>query len=369
MRGRLFASVIKEIIVFWRDPRARAMLFAVPVIQVTVFGIAATLEVHHVKLAVQNHDTGRWSRELIERVSAAEFVDGTLRVDNTAEFSLLLERRDVLLGLQFPSDFSRDVAAGRPAQVQVILDGRRANAAQVTLSYLVVIARELGMELARMDPLYTEPPRAEVRHWFNPNLEYRWFMVPNLAASLSLIIALSITSLSIARERELGTFDQLLVSPSTPLEIIVSKMLPALAAGAVVGTVTVGVAIFGFGVPFHGSFLLMFAALLAFVFSVVGVGLVISSLARTQQQAMLGIFFVVMPTILISGFATPVENMPDWLQYIAAASPLKHFLIILQGSFLKSMPARDIWHNMWPLLVIGGVTLTTATLFVGRRLQ
>jgi len=369
MLGRLFASVIKEIIVFWRDPRARAMLFVLPVVQVTVFGIAATLEVHHVKLAVLNHDAGRWSHELIERVMAAEFVDSVVRVDDTADFPLLLEQRQVLLGLQFPADFSRDVAAGRPAQAQVILDGRRANAAQVTLSYLMAIAEELGVELARMDPLTIEPPRAEVRHWFNPNLDYRWFMVPNLAASLSMIISLTITALSIARERELGTFDQLLVSPSTPLEIIVSKMLPALAAGAVVGTVTVGVAIFGFGVPFQGSFPLMFAALLTFVFSVVGVGLVISALARTQQQAVLGIFFVIMPTILISGFATPVENMPDWLQYLAAASPLKHFLIILQGSFLKSMPASDVWDSMWPLLVIGGVTLTTATLFVGRRLQ
>ena len=369
MLGRLFASVLKEIIVFWRDPRARAMLFVVPVVQVTVFGLAATLEVHHVELAVINDDNGRWSRELIARVEAAGFVDQVTPVADMADFSARLERRQILLGLQFPADFSRDVAAGHPANLQVIIDGRRSNAGQVAASYLLAIAGELDLELAGTDPQFVEPPGAVVRHWFNPNLTYRWFMVPNLSASLSMIIALMITALSIARERELGTFDQLLVSPSTPLEIIASKTIPALLAGGVVGLLTVALAIFAFGAPFQGSFLLLAAAMFPFVFSVVGVGLVISSIARTQQQAVLGIFFVMIPIMLISGFATPVENMPWWLQYLAAASPLKHFLIVVQGSFLKSMPAIEVWHNVWPLLVIAAVTLTTATFVVSRRLQ
>lgn len=369
MLGRLLASVIKEIRLFMRDPRVRAMLFGIPVMQVTIFGLAATLEVRNVDLAIINQDSGRWSREMTARVASASFVGKLIHLDNMADFTARLERRQLLLGLHFPADFSRDVAAGRPAKLQVIIDGRRANAGQVTFSYLNTIALELGLELARSEPLFIEPPGASVRHWFNPNLDYRWFMVPNLAASLSMIIALMITSLSISRERELGTFDQLLVSPSTPLEIIISKTIPALLAGGLVGMIIVAIAVFAFGIPFYGSLLLLFGAMFPFVLSVVGVGLVISSLANTQQQAVLGIFLVLTPLIMISGFATPVENMPRFLQYIAQASPLKHFLIIVQGSFLKSMPASDVWSNVWPMLIIAAVTLTTATLFVRSRLQ
>ena len=369
MFGRLLASVLKEMRLFLRDPRSRAMLFGIPVMQVTIFGLAATLEVRHVDLAIINEDAGYWSREMVSRVSSANFIGSVVHPDDMADFTARLERRQVLLGLHFPADFSRDVTAGRPATLQVIVDGRRANAGQITFSYLNAIAAELGLELARTSPEFVDPPAAAVRHWFNPNLDFRWFMVPNLAASLSMIIALMITALSISRERELGTFDQLLVSPSTPLEIIVSKTIPALLAGGIVGIIIVGIAIFAFGIPFYGSFLLLFGAMFPFVLSVVGVGLVISSLANTQQQAVLGIFFALTPLMMISGFATPVENMPEFLQYIAKASPLKHFLIIVQGSFLKSMPAADVWSNVWPMLIIAAVTLTTATLFVQRRLQ
>lgn len=369
MLDRLIASVLKEFIVFWRDPRARGMVFAMPVIQVMVFGLAATLEVHNVELAIVNDDAGRWSRELIARVSTAGFVKRVISVDNMEDFSSRLQQREVLLGLHFPADFSRDIVAGHPADLQIIIDGRRSNAGQVTASYLSAMAAEMGLELAHAAPQFVDQPQAVVRHWFNPNLEYRWFMVPNLAASLSMMIALLVTSLSIARERELGTFDQLLVSPSTPLEIIVSKTIPAVLAGGVVGILTVGIAIFGFRIPFYGSFALLFGAMFPFVMSVVGVGLVVSAIAKTQQQAVLGLFFVLVPIMLISGFVTPVENMPVPLQYAAAASPLKHFLLIVQGSFLKSMTAADVWSNVWPLLIITAVTLTAATVFVQRRLQ
>ncbi|MCP5130653.1 MAG: ABC transporter permease [Pseudomonadales bacterium] len=369
MLDRLLASSVKEILLFWRDPRSRSALFAMPIMQVVIFGLAATLEVRHVDLAIINEDSGRWSQELISRVESASFMGSTAHFDSVAQFTGSLERREVLLGLHFPADFSRNIVAGRPASVQLIVDGRRANAGQVTASYVRDIAAGLGMELAGMEPQFVNPPQAAVRHWFNPNLYFRWFMVPNLAASLSMMIALLITSLSIARERELGTFDQLLVSPSTPLEIIASKIVPALLAGSIVGIIITAIAVFGFGVPFYGNLFLLFGAMLPYLVSVVGVGLVISSMVKTQQQAVLGLFFVMIPMMVISGFATPVENMPLWLQYIAEASPLKHFLIIVQGSFLKSMPAADVWSNVWPMLVIGAVTLTTATLFVQRRLQ
>ena len=184
-----------------------------------------------------------------------------------------------------------------------------------------------------------------------------------------MVIALMMTGLSISRERELGTFDQLLVSQSTPLEIMVSKTIPAMLGAGVVGTIITCIAVFGFAVPFQGSILLLWAAMFPFVFSVVGIGLVLSSLTNTQQQSILAVFFMMMPLILTSGFATPVENMPQWLQYATAVNPLKYMLIIIQGSFLKSMPVGDIMANVWPMLLIGTVTFTTATVVVQRRLQ
>jgi ABC-2 type transport system permease protein len=369
MFDRLMASIIKEILMFWRDPKTRGMLFALPVIQVLIFGFAATLEVRNADLAIINNDTGRWSRELIERVSSAEFVGSTRHLDSMAELTEELEQRRILLGLVFPADFSRDVVAGRPADLQLIVDGRRANAGQVASSYIGAIARQAGMELAAGDPGALAVPEAVVRHWFNPNLNYRWFVVPSLVGTMSMVIALMLTGLSISRERELGTFDQLLVSPSTPLEIMVSKTIPAMLGSGVVGIIICFIAVFGFSVPFEGSVFLLWAAMFPFAFSVVGIGLVLSSLTRTQQQSILAIFFVMMPLVLTSGFATPVENMPQWLQYATAVNPLKYMLIIIQGSFLKSMPVGDIMANVWPMLLIGTVTFTTATVVVQRRLQ
>ncbi len=368
MNERLLAAIRKEILLFLRDPKSRAMLLMLPVLQVIIFGLAATLDVNNVELAIVNRDSGKWSREFIHRLDAARFVASATHLQSSAELAELIETRQVLLGLVFPADFSRDLAAGSPASVQVLIDGRRANAGQVTASYLGSIAADLGVELDTRQG-GAQPPRVESRNWFNTNLNYRWFMVPNLSATMSMMIALLITALSISRERELGTFDQLLVSPSSPLEIILSKTIPAVLAGGVVGMLIVVVAVFGFGIPFRGNFWLFAAAMLPFVFSVVGVGLVISSLVKTQQQAILGLFFTLMPFMLISGFATPVENMPQWLQYVAQISPLKHFLLIVQGSFLKSIPPQDVWSNTWPLFIIAAVTFSSATFFVSRRLQ
>src|SRR5690606_24511955 len=193
--------------------------------------------------------------------------------------------------------------------------------------------------------------------------------VPGLAAILAMLTSLLVTGLSIAREREMGTFDQLLVSPARPIEIVIGKLLPALIIGTLLGPLNVGAGAFGFRTPFCGSFGLLLLALVVFILSVVGVGVMVSSVCRTQQQAILGIFAVAVPVILISGFATPVENMPHVLQVLAEASPLKHFLIIVQGTFLKALPASDVFANLGPLLVIAAVTLSTAVVIVKGRLQ
>lgn len=362
---RLRAQFVKEILSVLRDPRSRMVVFVPPILQLLVFAFAATLEVRNVDIAVYNQDAGRWSHELVQRLGSARFISHVRHVDNPQRLHQLIDRGEVIAALAIPADFSRTVAAGG-GRAQVLVDGRRSNSGQITVAYLSAIAAEIGAG-ALSD--VQAPAPVVVRHWFNPNLVYRWFIVPGLTGILALFSALLITSLSIARERELGTFDQLLVSPTSTPEIIISKSLPALAIGTLLGLFMIGAGVFLFGIPFTGSFGLLLASLVLFILSVVGIGLMISAVSATQQQAILGAFAIGVPAVLMSGFATPVENMPVALQWMAQAIPLTHFLVIVEGTFLKAMPATDILANLWPLAVIAMATLTLATALVRSRLQ
>ncbi|WP_139559581.1 ABC transporter permease [Methylotetracoccus oryzae] len=383
---RIRAQIVKELLSVWRDPKSRFLLIGPPIFQLLIFSFAATLELRNVAVGVCNRDNGRWGHELVSRLGAAAFVRHLRPAHSAAEIRDMLDRRLVLAAIDIPETFSRDLVALRPASVQVILDGRRANSAQILLGYLNALVG--GLNADRTSPpagndsrLPLEgaggewlPPAADrdglaVRHWFNPNLIYRWFIVPSLGGVLVMFATLLVTALSIARERELGTFDQLLVSPCTPTEIVLTKLVPALLIGTVMGLVMAAAGVFGFGVPFTGSFPLLFCSLLLFIVSIVGIGLMISSICSTQQQAILGTFAMGVPAVLMSGFATPVENMPQLLQGIAQIIPLTHYLIILQGSFLKALPASEILAHAWPMAAIAAVTLSAATVFVRSKLQ
>ncbi|MEM9300871.1 MAG: ABC transporter permease [Pseudomonadota bacterium] len=363
---RLRAQIVKELLSVLRDPRSRLVLVGPPLMQLLVFSFAATLEVRNVDLLILDQDPGRWSTEMTRQLEGSSFVDELRAVDDPGALRAGIDGRQAIAAIRFPPDLSRRAVAGRPATVQVILDGRRANAAQITFGYMNRITTTVNAELGAGAIAAVEPV---TRHWFNPNLEYRWFVVPGLVGILSMISALLVTSLSIARERELGTFEQLLVSPARPAEIIIGKCVPALLIGLTLGTIMLTAAIFGFRIPFNGSIGLVYLGLTLFIVSIVGIGLMISSVSQTQQQAILGTFSIAVPLVLLSGFATPVENMPLVLQGLAEANPLKHFLVIVQGSFMKGLPAHIVRDNAWPLLVIGAVTLGSAFFFVQRRLQ
>lgn len=362
---RLRAQIVKELLCLLRDPKSRTIMIGPPLIQLFVFSFAMTLEIQNVDLALLNRDAGGASVEFVQQLQASRLVKRIRVAQDEAEVARLIDTQQVLAGVILPETFSRDIAAGRSGTAQILLDGRKANASQITLGYLQSIAGNAAVTLRPG----SAGDLAVVRHAFNPNLIYRWFVVPSLSGILVTLIALMVTALSIARERELGTFDQLLVSPCTPIEIIIAKAIPAFLVGTVLASVMMGAGILLFGIPFTGSFGLLFGCLMLFILSLVGIGLMVSSICSTQQQAILGTFAIVVPAILISGFATPVENMPRFLQWLAECIPLKHYLIILQGSFIKALPPADVFANAWPMAVIAAVTLTLATLFVRSKLQ
>ena len=367
MLARLKAQIVKELLSLLRDPRSRLVLIGPPLAQLFIFSFAATLDVTNVSIAVLNNDSGRWSQEMIHRLEGANFVGNLEFVATPEQLGNAINSRDAIAAIRFPADFSRRIGSGEPATAQVILDGRRANSSQITFGYLNAIANGIGVELIEAGG--GEPPEISVRYWFNPNLIYRWFIVPSLSGILAMLISLLVTALSIARERELGTFDQLLVSPAQPIEIVIGKMIPALIIGTLLGSVMISAGVFAFRIPFTGSVLWLGLSLMLFILSMVGVGLMISSICKTQQQAILGVFTAAVPFVLISGFTTPIENMPDWLQTVARASPLKYYLIIVRGTFLKALPPGEIFANAWPMAAIALVTLSLAIVIVRRNLQ
>jgi ABC-2 type transport system permease protein len=361
---RLGAQIIKELLVNLRDGQVRLTFLGPPLLQVCLLAFAATLEVRNVDIAVVNDDTGRASHELVQRIAAAGFVDEVVVADRSETIARLVDRRDVLIGVHIAADFSRDVAAGRSAAVQVLVDGRRGNSGQIALSYLQNIVSDYGAELTGV-----AAASVEVRNWFNENLIYVWFVLPGMTGILVMFTTLAVTALSISKEREQGTFDQLLVSPSSPLEIVIAKCVPAFIIAIAQAVLMISIATLIFHIPLAGSIPLLLLAVVLFGFSLVGIGLMLSAICESQQQAILSVFAVGYPLIMISGFATPVENMPAWLQAVAEGSPLKHFLVIIQGSFSKAMPPIEIWANAWPMLAIGLVSLALAMVIVKRKLQ
>lgn len=368
-KGRIGALIIKEFLTVLRDPKSRFLLFGPPILQLFVFSFAATLEVKNVPLVIYNQDPGRHGHEIVQRFAGSPTFNDLHFVYDEYEVDPVIDEQKALAAILIPRDFSRNLDTGNQADVQVILDGRRSNAAQIVNGYIGKIIGAYSQELRAQENQSPPVAVAISRNWFNENLLYLWFTVPSLVGILAALIALMITALSVARERELGTFDQLLVSPLLPYEILIGKTVPAVLIGLMEGLLIFTMGRLAFGIPFTGSFILLTLAILFFVMSMVGVGLFISSISKTQQQAILGAFIFLVPAIALSGYAAPVENMPLWLQRVVSINPVKHFLITVKGLFLKDMSVDDVWSNTWPLLIIGTFTLSLAGWFFARRLE
>jgi ABC-2 type transport system permease protein len=365
---RLAAIIVKELWAVLRDPRARISLILPPLIQLVVFGYASTMEIRHVTIGVLDRDGGQWSHEIVQRLAGSPNVQRIVRLDSDAALAHAIDTQQVIAALRFDSHFSADVSAGRGGTVGAVFDGRKSNAAQIVGGYVDRIVAEVGADIhtARAPPA---PGSSVVEYWFNPNLDYIWFTIPSLVVVISLVSATSVVSQSVAREKELGTYDQLMVSPFRVWEILAGKMVPPVLIGLANATLYLVVNPLLFGVPFTGSPLLFYASLVVFLLAVSGIGMLVSVVAETQQQAFLGMFALTVPVFLLSGYAAPVDNMPPFLQVLAQADPAKHFLIVAEGLFLKAMPAADVLANTWPMAVIAVVTIGAASALFRSRLE
>jgi ABC-2 type transport system permease protein len=364
---RIHSLIKKELLAVWSDPKSRFVLLGPPVLQMLIFAYAATQEVKNVRIAVLNQDMGTYARDLVARFEGSPNFRGVDHLSSVADIGRVIDSRSVLLVVHIRQDFSRELAAGRLTSVQLIHDGRSSNASQILGGYALEIVSNYNSELAQSRPVPPPPSVVVSRIWFNPNLDALWSTVPSLVAILVALEGMMVTGLSVARERELGTFDQLLVSPLSPGEIVLGKTSAAFLIGIAEGTLMVSVAVFLFRVPFTGSLILLYLAMSVYLLALLGLGLFISSLAWTQQQAILGTFSLMVPMMLLSGFASPVENMPDWLQVVTLANPVRHFIVIVKGLFLKAMPLSDVVNSLWPLMLIATATLVGSTRLFRRR--
>jgi ABC-2 type transport system permease protein len=369
MLGRISALIRKELLMILRDPKARFVLIFPPIFQLFIFALAATLDVKDASIAVLNRDNGEQAIELIQRFRGAPTFSQIRYLNSVEEITPIIDNQDALMVLHIDELFSRNLDAGKQADIQLIFDGRKSNTAQIVAGYALGIVQQFNDDFAVKAGITLQSTELVARNWFNPNLLYYWFNLPNLTGILTMLIGLVVTGLSIARERELGTFDQLLVSPLLPFEILIGKAVPAILIGIGEGSIIIFAAVFIFQVPFVGSVLLLYLSMLVFICSIIGIGLFLSSLCSTQQQAILGTFVFMSPAVLLSGYATPIENMPIWMQKVTLLNPVAYFLVISKGIYLKAMPFSMVFNNLWPMALIALFTLTAAAWLFRRRLE
>ena len=365
---RLLAMIVKEMWAVLRDPQARLVLFVPPLMQLFIFTYATTLDVKNVDIGILDRSSGAHSVELVQRLAGSPNFRRIERLSTPADLKSAIDNQKVIAALVIDEDFDRVIARGGTATAGLVLDGRRSNAAQIVAGYVTNIAGPLGAELAPPQ-IRGQAGGSVVTNWYNPALDYIWFTLPSLVAIITSVAGLAITSQSVARERELGTFDQLMVSPLRIHEILIGKMVPPFIIGMINGSVYLVIAPLVFGVPFTGSLLLFWLSLGMYLLALIGMGMLVSSASQTQQQAFLGVFLVTTPLILLSGYASPIDNMPDWLQTITYLDPARYFLVIVQGLFLKAMPASAVFHQLWPLALIACVTLSASAWLFRARME
>ena len=349
----------KEFRQIFRDPRMARVIFIAPIIQLVVFGYAVSTDIWETTTFLVDHDRTQVSRELVAAVEASGYFRVSGTSDRPVDLVSALDHGDAIVGIEIPRGFAEDLAAGRGANVQILLDGTNSNTAAVAQGYLERIVLTYGL---RAKGAAVRPPiDLRERAWFNPDLSSRNYNVPAVVGSLVLLVCLLLTSLAVVREREIGTLEQLKVSPLTAVELILGKTIPFGIIGLVDLVIVTVVAVLWFDVPFEGSLSLLLLASVLYLLSALGMGLFISTISNTQQEAFMASFLVFMPAILLSGFMFPVSSMPTVFEWLTLLNPVRHYIEIVRSLFLKGTGIMSLWSQFASLLLLGVALLGFAT--------
>ncbi len=370
MFGRLKQMLIKEFIQVFRDKRTRFILIGPPIIQMLVFGYAATYEIRHVPTVVLDYDHSQESRDLLSLFTSSPYFDVQRQLTDSRELGDLIEQGTATVGVEIDAGFARKLRSGETAPMQVIVDSTNSNTALIASSYISQIALGYAQKyqqdrISRIAPqLVDAVPSVQLdpRPWYNPGLKSRWFFVPGVIGSLTLVLVVTLTAFAVVREREIGTLEQIMVTPIRPAEFILGKTLPFFLIGLFDVSLIGVVGTLWFRVPFRGHISVLFAGSILFIICMLGVGLLISTVSSTQQQAMVTAFFFIMPAIAFSGFGFPISTMPQWMQYLTYLVPLRYFLIVLRGTYLKGVGMEILWPQMAAMAALGVSLLTLSIL-------
>ena len=367
---------VKELIQTLRDKRMRVTLIVPPILQLIIFGYAANLDVKHIRTAIRDLDQSVESRDLIGRFGSSSYFDIVSFPNTTKGVQDLINQGSVIVGIEIPTDFSRKLKKGDTAMVQIVLDGSESNTALIALGYANQILSEFSTQvlirrLNRGGLIGFEEAGVDLQHrtWFNPNFESRLFYVPGVIASIAFLIPIILTAQAIVREREIGTLEQVMVTPIRSWELMVGKTLPFALFGLFDVIMIALIGVFWFEVPLRGNPLVLLSGAVLFLMSSVAIGLFISTICSTQQQAQISTFIFTMPAFTLSGFAFPLENMPEWIQYLTYANPLRYFLVIIRGVFLKANGFDILWPQMMALAILGVLMIFLSSVRFQKRLK
>ena len=369
---RVRELVRKEFIQLFRDKKNRPLLIIAPFIQLLVFGYVVSTDVKEIRLALYDQAMTRESRQLIDAFNANPTFTITYYTDNAKDLEELLLNRKVDLAVKIPPDFSQLIKKGSSSPIQILVDGSTSNMAAVRIAYSNSTLSELNQKLIKelyQSEIHFGKIDARIRTWYNPNLDSRNFFIPGIISFLIMLLSLLFTSMAIIRERESGTIEQLIVTPLKPGELILGKTIPYIIIAETQMIVVFAFALLWFSLPFQGDFLLVILASLLFLLSTLGIGLFISTISSTQQQAMMTTFFFIMPFMLFSGFIFPIANMPVIIQYLTYLNPLRYFLVIVRGVFLKGVGLEILWPQFLALALLGSVVFTGAVKRFRKRLD
>lgn len=355
--------IIKEFIQVLRDKRMKAIVFVTPLLQLMVFGYAVTTDVNHISTTVYDMDRSFESRELVRRLEGSGYFDVNFAPSSYREVEELLDRGKATVALNIESGFSRDLKKGS-SSVQVFVDGTDSNTATIALDYTNRVLLKYSKEVS------SAPSRInlDTRAWYNPDLKSRNYNVPGVIAIVIMLTCLLLTSMAVVREREIGTIEQLMVTPLRPVELILGKTLPFAILGFADMILVTVAGTFWFNIAIAGSIRLLFLSTSVYLLSVLGIGLFISTVSRTQQQALMSTFLFYLPAVLLSGFMFPIENMPVIIQYGTYLNPLRYFLIIIRGIFLKGNGIDILWPQISSMFVLGIAVITISSLRFKKRL-